>query len=325
MTDEIVFAPVIIPTLSRDKHLIRCIESLKKCKYASKTEIFISVDFPVHEKYKKGYLNIKNYLSSEFHEFKKVHIYYQTQNLGAMNNIEFLFDRVSVGFDRFILSEDDNEFSYNCLEYLNKGLMLFEKDENVLNICSVQEDGPWKNMNETVMYIQSCPAYGLGCWVEKEKKLRNIKKNYFMEIGMNFSKIWKLFKTSKLCWQQLIEGILWKNNPIFSNGDTIYWCDTMRSIYAINENKYFIAPQISKVRNWGFDGSGQNMKKTDIDPLDMWTLDQNKDFEYKVNFREERVEQYNKYIDSSGCRIAKVHLMIATIKYILFRLKGRLV
>lgn len=319
VSDKMIYAPVIIPTLNRDEHFIRCVESLKKCKYANDTEIFVSVDFPVHEKHQEGYKKIKKYLQGDFSEFKKMNIFYQSENLGAANNMEFLIDKVSNYYDRYISSEDDNEFAYNCLEYLDKGLMLFENDDKVLNICSAQERGPWKNADESAFFIQICPAYGLGCWVEKEQKLRQVKVEYFLNLGRSFSSMRKLYSRSKMCWQQLIEGILWKKNPIFFLEDNIRWCDTIRSIYAINEDLCFVTPQISKIRNWGFDGSGENMKKNDISPLNMWDFDDSETFEFKVSYQKDKMSAYNKYIDHSGCRVARKYLLIAMVKYLLFR------
>ena len=321
--EDLICAPVIIPTLNRAEHLVRCIESLKKCKHAEKTEVFISVDFPSLKKHEEGHNKIEEYLSGTFTEFKEMHVCYQEHNLGASLNLEFLVDQVSEQFDRYIIAEDDNEFSYNFLEYIDKGLMLFENDESILNICSMQGDGPWMNSEENAFYIQICPAYGLGCWKKKEEKLRRVDIDYFVAgIGKDYSKIKKIFSKSKMCYQQLVEGVLWKKNPIFFINDEIRWCDTMRSIYAISEDRYFIAPRVSKVRNWGFDGSGENMKKKDTDPYQMWSFDNESFFDYNLSYNGTLVDTYNQYIDRSGCRVSWKYIVIAMIKYFLYRVKG---
>lgn len=321
--EDLICAPVIIPTLNRAEHLVRCIESLKKCKHAEKTEVFISVDFPSLKRHEEGHNKIEEYLSGTFTEFKEMHVYYQEHNLGASLNLEFLVDQVSEQFDRYIIAEDDNEFSYNFLEYIDKGLMLFENDESILNICSMQGDGPWMNSEENAFYIQICPAYGLGCWKKKEEKLRKVDIDYFVAgIGKDYSKIKKIFSKSKMCYQQLVEGVLWKKNPIFFINDEIRWCDTMRSIYAISEDRYFIAPRVSKVRNWGFDGSGENMKKQDTDPYQMWSFDNESFFDYNLSYNGTLVDTYNQYIDRSGCRVSWKYIVIAMIKYFLYRVKG---
>lgn len=78
--EEMIFAPIIIPTLNRAEHLQRCLESLSKCRFAEKTELFISVDYPSAEKYKDGYNKICAYLQKDLKGFKETHIYYQEKN-----------------------------------------------------------------------------------------------------------------------------------------------------------------------------------------------------------------------------------------------------
>lgn len=318
--NELVYAPVLIPTLNRAEHLIRCVESLKKCKYAKETEVYISVDFPPTAAYEEGYAKVKLYLQSGIEGFKEIHIFYQNKNLGAKRNFAFLKTKVFEKFDRFILSEDDNEFSYNFLEYINKGLMIFENDDTVINICSIKSKGPWSLKEETAIYSKICPAYGLGGWREKEYKLEKINKSCFLEdIGKNKNEMNLLWKTSKMCYQQFVEGMLCGKNPLFwKDDDTVNWCDIVRSIYAICENKYFITPKISKVRNWGFDGSGENMKRKKINPYQEWVLDENEDFEYKVDFNKRIIEEYEKYSDKYLFKIPWIYIIKARIKYILY-------
>lgn len=43
--------------------------------------------------------------------------------------------QVEKRFDRYISTEDDNEFSPNFLVYMNKGLELYKDDPKVLAIC----------------------------------------------------------------------------------------------------------------------------------------------------------------------------------------------
>lgn len=50
-----VYAPVLIPTLCRSEHFIRCIESLKRNTWAQYTDVFIGLDYPPSEKYFDGY------------------------------------------------------------------------------------------------------------------------------------------------------------------------------------------------------------------------------------------------------------------------------
>ena len=43
------YAPILIPTLCRSKHFIRCIESLKKNGWAKYTDVYVALDYPAKE------------------------------------------------------------------------------------------------------------------------------------------------------------------------------------------------------------------------------------------------------------------------------------
>ncbi|MBR3602245.1 MAG: hypothetical protein IKL49_08005 [Lachnospiraceae bacterium] len=314
--DNIVFAPVAIITLNRYEHLRRCVESLKKCKYAEETEVYISVDFPPNDSYQRGYLCVREYLKKEIDGFKKVHIFIQEKNLGVNGNSEFLKKIIFRKFDRYILSEDDNEFAYSFLEYMNKCLKMFEHDENVLNICGIQEDGPWKDKEDTIVFQQWCPAYGLGMWREKERKLEKIEAEYFKKyIPKDKNKMKLLYKTSKICFQQFGEGVLWgKENIFWGEGNRPLWCDTLRSIYAICEGKCFVAPKVSKVCNHGFDGSGVNIKRKNIDPCMIWELDTSEKFNCKYIYNIDEIRRNTQYKDKGIYQTKKIFVLKAQIK-----------
>lgn len=316
------YAPILIPTLNRIEHLRRCVESLSKCKYANQTEIYISLDFPPSAKYEEGYLKVKSFLQKGIRGFKAVHIYYQTENLGPADNFMFLRSMIIDKNDTYITTEDDNEFSYNFLEYMNKGLMIFEKDDNILNICAVRRKGLWNNQNETITFQQICPAYGLGCWKRKELQLEKVSADFFLkEIGENKEKINLLWRSNKMCYQQFIEGVLLGKNPLFwKNDKTVKWCDTIRSIYAICSNKYFVVPRVSKVRNWGLDGSGVNMKRKKIDPRKEYLLDLEKGFEFSYSFNQELIKQCNLNENKYTADIFWGYIIKAKLKYHIYNI-----
>ena len=101
------YAPIIIPTLNRKQHLMRCLNSLAANTGAEHTEVFISVDFPPAERYRQGYQEVKEYLDKgDFSAFKAVHVIYQQENLGAKDNCTYLIQMIGKTFDRYIFTED---------------------------------------------------------------------------------------------------------------------------------------------------------------------------------------------------------------------------
>lgn len=57
------YAPVIIPTLCRDVHFKRCLESLEKCTAAEYTDVYVGLDYPAIEKHVEGWKKIDGYLN----------------------------------------------------------------------------------------------------------------------------------------------------------------------------------------------------------------------------------------------------------------------
>ncbi|MGN0156494.1 MAG: hypothetical protein ACI39N_04545, partial [Lachnospiraceae bacterium] len=97
-----IYAPIIITTLNRYEHLVRCVESLKKNPLAIETELYISLHYPPSEKYRDGYHKIKEWLEQLEGGFKYIHKFYQTKNLGAAENARFLPKEVYQKYDRLI-------------------------------------------------------------------------------------------------------------------------------------------------------------------------------------------------------------------------------
>ncbi len=130
-----LYYPIIIPTLNRYIHFKRCIESLQNNSGASNTELIIGLDYPPFNKYIEGYKKIKEYLPT-INGFKNVIILEANQNLGAVGNSEKLKNYAyNLGYDAYIFTEYDNEFSPNFIEYINLGLKTYKNDKSIHSIC----------------------------------------------------------------------------------------------------------------------------------------------------------------------------------------------
>ena len=106
------FSPVLIPTLNRYTHFKKCIISLSKCKHADKTDLIISLDFPLKDIHWEGYNKIKEFLP-KIRGFKSVYIIERKINFGPINNYFESRKEVLNSYDKIIFSEDDNTFSPN--------------------------------------------------------------------------------------------------------------------------------------------------------------------------------------------------------------------
>ena len=242
------YAPVVIPTLCRYDTFVRCVDSLSKCTGADQTELFIGIDYPAKEDHWDGYRKICLYVEN-LHGFKALHVYKRERNFGQKMNTRSLLEEVKSRFDRFIISEDDNEFAPNFLEYVNKGLEKYKDDPDVIAICGFNYPFDFmekiKGYDQNAYPMQYFSAWGVGRWVDKGPKNFVSNQEKAREIVFSWSAVLKLWKAGHYATvRRLIDryqGAL---------GDIMY------RTYCVFENKYCVFPAVSKVRNLGNEGNG---------------------------------------------------------------------
>lgn len=250
-----IYAPVIIPTLNRFDHLKQCLESLNKNHNADKTEVFVSVDYPPSEKYKEGYYQICEYLDNNYFSFKELNVYKQTENLGVMagggkkvSNELFLTQIVSQKYDRWIVSEDDNVFAPDFLDFMNEALEKFKEDKTVFSVCGYRffYNIRFKGNN---FFRQNTDFNGWGCafWKEKYEDIPRIEVDYLRKILYNPFKVWKIWKVSYL---QVAHLSSFSRKANFKKGDNFL------TLYMIDHGMTQIMPAKNLVKNIGWDESG---------------------------------------------------------------------
>jgi len=277
------YAPVVIPTMNRYKHLKTCIESLKKNKHANETDLHISLDYPPSEKYEEGYNKVKKYLENGIDGFKNVYIYIQESNLGPGDNGDFLFTKVWEKEDRLIFTEDDNIFSENFLDYINKSLDRYEDDPLVIAIGGYS----WPvslscNGKESYRTRFFC-WWGCGIWKNKMDKVKTFNKTdieTFMRCKKNRA---MLKKQSKYIYEQALYIVndnhylqIYKNK---GKENEFRETDFIMSIYMHMNNKFIIFPYLSKVKNIGLDESGQNCNSSNYIVYNIKDMDTRREVE----------------------------------------------
>lgn len=240
------FAPILIPTLNRHVHFKRCVESLATCTHADKTDLFIAFDYPLNESHREGYEIIKAYLPN-IKGFKTVNIIERLKNYGARNNIVNARKTIFEKYDRMILSEDDNEFSPNFLDYINKGLDKFENDPRIYAICGYNYpiEMP-QDYSSNYYFGRAFSAWGYGIWKNRHEE--------FMRNFMHYDAVVQRLNNTR-------EALM---NSVSTNAFLlIVRQGYMLGDYAITagltlKNMYCVFPVLTKVRNHGHDGSGVN-------------------------------------------------------------------
>ena len=251
------YAPIAIPTMCRYKHFVRMIESLKSNSWAKYTDVFIGLDYPPSSIYEQGYKQICEYLEGDFSEFASFTVIKHEKNLGSFGNMKFLFEMVFSRYDRLIRTDDDAEFSPNFIEYMDKCLMEYEADLDVIAVSGYSYPVEWKVSEGATAFKENfiCPMWGTGFWKDKlyiiKQELRSgcLQQTVDWVVDQGIYK--RMIKSSQIEYINLCTPYALEENLIFSVTDI-----AMR-MYSVIYNKYIILPVESKVKNWGFDGSGE--------------------------------------------------------------------
>lgn len=318
------YAPVIIPTLNRCDHLKRCLDSLNENTGATETEVYISVDFPPAERYQAGYEKVVSFLKQVEYRFKGFYVFFQEENLGPKQNVEFLKSLVHEKSEVYISTEDDNEFSPNFLQYINQGLEIFENNEHILAICGYK-DTEWDYKGNEFTTSKLFPAYGYGAWFSKDELMyQEGTKLLFSKENLRFGNMFKLFMRNKCFFYQYITQVICSDKGLFWNGGEFRWCDSAKSMYMHFSEKSVIVPYVAKSRTWGNDGSGVNMKDIMSDgTYKMPEIDSRKEFDFIISDTPKYNKANYKLGDKYLRRYATVKgLCLAWFEYMLLWLCG---
>lgn len=282
------YAPVVIPTLCRYNHLRECLESLMKCKGANKTDIYIGLDYPSKAEHKDGWYKIDRWLkdleSNNIFKSLTVIRHHRNVGLGDSGNLPLMIRYVLKNYDKVIVTEDDNVFSPAFLDYINKGLKIFENDKSVFSINGYRHpyDVICGNSNFFRQNVDFS-AWGFGIWKDRWNQAEKFSKRiYWLSKLVNPINYYRVKKNGL---NRLLSFVRIIRHPRFFE-------DNVFSILMAVNNQDVVMPEESMVRNMGWDGSGANCG---IDTMDFCKkpLFRGESFEYKGsgidNYEENRM------------------------------------
>ena len=249
------YCPVVIATLNRFEHFKRCVESLQKCENADKTEIYISVDYPLKKEHEDGYAKILNYLKDNpLRGFKKTHIYYQEKNLGVVNNYKFLIEELPDDLEWYIFLEDDNEFSEGFLNFINTTIEKFKDDSKFYGVCGYSR---LNNFDKQCWYKSVELTYGVAQSVKLCKEATKEINEIYNRI-LSIKELFKICKGRSSYVGNYADYLIHKNSVYYGPDGTIRHIDYTAGLWLALKDKYVVQPTIAYVRNLGCDGSGEN-------------------------------------------------------------------
>lgn len=252
---------VLVPTLCRNKHLEKCLDSLMKNPWAQYVDLYIGLDYPANDSHWSGYREILKLMDRDYSMFRSFHLLKRTTNYGVFNNTHSLFQEAFKDHDQFIYMEDDTELSENYLEYMLKALDYFRDDPEVISVSGYSYPVRFKTENNCNIITQNAifNMWGAGFWKDKYEVF---SKEIIEDLCLirNYSYNLKTFEFSryrKVDYINCVAGVdpddrdVRKLCPMFT-----FPTDIAMGVYMQVKGKYQAMPIISKVRNNGFDGTG---------------------------------------------------------------------
>ena len=275
---------ILIKVYDRYKHLKQCLESLESCNGVKNYEVIIGSDAAYKNNHLEKINEVRNYLRNKErnNSFKKLTVIYHKNNVGELENGRACHQMAEdLGFQTFIMMEDDVVVGKYFLDFMKNGLVKFNNYPNIVAINSFLDPALQIRKNEPFLY-NMFSAYGFASWYKKwrpmQRKIENT--NYSKHAISNFKMFRKLAKVDSNA----------KSFPFiaerFYRASDIEICLIMEY-----ENLWVIVPPHSLSANRGLDGSGLrsgiNLKLQAMQPYSNrieypHTLDLNKIYNYHV-------------------------------------------
>jgi len=241
------YAPALIIVYNRLNHFKQCIESLMRNIGADQTDLFIAIDAPYRQEDRNDVESIYAY-SKSITGFKSITIFMRDKNLGPRENLLSAVTDIYTMHDEIILSEDDNIFSVDFLEYMNQSLSFYRSRKDIVAICGYNYPVTLpKEYRGDVFAWTGFSAWGYGIWkdrwyeIDREPPIQELK-NF-----LHNKKINKELDAIAGIYKPHLENII--NSGHYSD-------DTILCYNLFKNKKYCIFPTVSHVRNIGHDGSG---------------------------------------------------------------------
>lgn len=267
------YAPVVITTLNRYDHFKRCLESLERCTGADKTDVYIGLDYPPSEKFVEGWQQIDQYLKEKERKngFRNLFVRRREYNCGVGkvgSNSNLLYREIRGVADRYITTEDDNEFAPCFLEYMNKALEKYKDNDKVICVCGYS---PFEsNGDSNIYFAKQMFAWGIGRWMNKSKAISEFRSLESMQSAIsNVSTALKIYRYRPILLSRVMDQVI--------SGKR--YGDVSFSFLCIVYDRYCLYPSKTMVRNWGNDGTGVHCKKNDSERFEGQEINQETYFE----------------------------------------------
>ncbi|MBB1645558.1 glycosyltransferase family 2 protein [Sphingobacterium sp. UME9] len=270
-------APIVLFVYNRPEHTKRTLEALSNNTLAAESSLFIFCDGVAEaasDENKKNNELVKEVIASKAW-CGKVEIITSPVNKGLANSVISGVSQIIKKFGKVIVLEDDLLTSTTFLEYMNTALTLYENENRVFQIAGFSYNVPSIEIDHKSFFVPLTSTWGWATWnrvwenVDFECKDYNILKlDKALAKKFNFE---GSYDYRKLFIQQM------EQQKVSSWGIRFYW-------NAFKNHGLILYPDITLVRNIGWDGSGRHQDSYEVFPLKSW------DWDYKITSFPEKIE-----------------------------------
>ena len=232
---------VVVMAYNRPSHLQRLLISLQKSKIK---KINVYLDKPVNKLSDINQKEIERMLKAA-NFWLNCKINKQRKHLGISKSLKIALDREFKKYDKLILLEDDCIPFKFFFQYMVDCLNKFEKNKKIRTVCGYQL--PILNKKRKVVkniFIKRFIPWGWATWKDRWKiynsNLLDIKK--------------KLTYSNKETYLPIEMKKYLKNKKLLDNSADV-WSINWAFLHYFT-NTYCVYPNVSLIRNIGFDGSG---------------------------------------------------------------------
>ena len=245
------YAPICFFVYNRADKTQISLKSLEENQLSKYSNLFIFSDGAKDDAV--DIMNVKKVRSiiKKAKNFNNVKIIEREKNYGLYENFTQGITEICNKFGKIIVVEDDNKVSKYFLNFINDGLIEYEKE---LKVCAINAwFFPGKNNLNKTFFVKGGDTWGWGTWKRAWDKFNPNteylinqlnKKNLIKEF--NFNNSFDFFK------------ILKKRNKNLNESHTIIW-----KASTFLEGMLSLYPSNSLVKNIGFDGTGTHSKNID--------------------------------------------------------------
>lgn len=244
------FSPIIVFAFNRPEALKNTIQSLLQNEEAKESDLYIFVDGARPDKpgEEKKVNAVQEYVKN-IKGFKSIHHTFSEVNKGLGNSIIQGVTQVINIYGNAIIVEDDLVCSKNFLSFMNQGLNLFKKEFQIYSICGYTDKVKVPSSYDYDAYICTrSGSWGWGTWKDRWNNIDWELKN------------WDEVQSHRKGFNKWGGSDCFKMLNDWRTGRNKSWAIRFCFNQYLN-NSLSVFPIISKVGNFGFDGSGTNCKK----------------------------------------------------------------